>query len=43
MPGSGSQYVGMAFFLDDFQLGWETWEEAEEVGPHFLASDHVPS
>lgn len=32
MPGSGSQYVGMASFLDNFKAARETWEEAEEVG-----------
>jgi hypothetical protein len=31
MPGSGSQYVGMASFLDNFKAARETWEEAEEV------------
>lgn len=33
MPGSGSQYVGMASFLDKFKAARETWEEAEYVGP----------
>jgi len=32
MPGSGSQYVGMASFLDTFKPARETWEEAEYVG-----------